>query len=91
MLLYINSKQLERIVDLMSQFLDDARAILERVAQGNGDLPGMKEDVEALKTMLTANTEADAANKASDEEVRTLLLEILNKLAVSTPPAPPPA
>lgn len=48
MLLYINSKQLERIVDLMSQFLDDARAILERVAQGNGDLPGMKGDTAAV-------------------------------------------
>jgi hypothetical protein len=86
-LLLIGNKQLRSI---MSEFLDNARKLLERVAQGNGNDPQVKADVEELKTLVTANSAADAENKASDEEVKTLLNEILEKLA-SAPPADPNA
>jgi hypothetical protein len=89
-LLIVGTKQLNVWERVMSQFLDDARAILERVAQGNADTPQMKTDIAELKGLLTANTAADAENKAGDEEVKTLILEVLNKLAVSTPPEPTP-
>lgn len=87
MIIIISHKHLHRLEKMMSQFLDDARAILERVAQGNAGDPAMKADIEALKTAVTANTDADTANAASDEEVKTLLTEILNKLAAA-PPTP---
>jgi hypothetical protein len=81
MLIIMNNKQFERMTNLMSQFLDDARAILERVAQGNASDPAMKADIADLKAAMNDND-------ASDQEVKTLLTEILNKLAASTPPTP---
>ncbi len=63
----------------MSQFLDDARAILERVAAGNASDPAIKADIETLKAAV-------ASNESSDAEVKVIVTELLNKLAVSTPP-----
>lgn len=79
MFLYINDKQFERIITLMSKFLDNFRAALEKVAQGNADDAETKAAVVALQEQL-------ASNEATDEEQSTAILELTNKLAASTPP-----
>lgn len=69
----------------MSQFLDDFRAALATVANGSADDQATKDAVKQLQDHLLAND-------ASDEEMKTAIMELTNKLAVSTPPAEvPPA
>lgn len=65
----------------MSKFLDDARALLENIANGNADDAAVKADIETLKAAV-------ASNESSDAEVKVIVTELLQKLAVSTPPVP---
>lgn len=75
---------------MASQFLTDARVILERIAVGSPGDPTMRADITTLQEAIITNNAADADNAASDAEVKTLLLEILNRLAEAPAPEPVP-
>lgn len=61
----------------MSQFLDDFRAALEKVAANQPN----QEAINALTERLNSND-------ATDDEQSTAITELVNKLAASTPPTP---
>lgn len=62
----------------MSQFLDDFRAALEKVAAVHPNQAA----IDALTARLNDND-------ATDADQATAILELVNKLAVSTPPVEP--
>ncbi len=70
---------LEELEKIMSEFLDTFRKTLETVAQGGGADPETKAAVVQLKAQL-------ASNDATDQELETAINELVNKLAVLTPP-----
>lgn len=79
MLIWISKRDLKHLECLMSKFLDDFYAALEKVAQGGSTDPETKEAVEKIKAALTAN---DALDKEQSEAIMALV----DKLAESTPP-----
>lgn len=83
LIIIANNKFIKELSNIMSKFLDDFRATLEKVAQGSADDAETKAAVIELKAKL-------ADNDATDAEQSTAILELVNKLAVSTPPAPEP-
>jgi hypothetical protein len=80
MIIFVTKKTLKRMECIMSQFLDDFRAALEKVAVGNGADEETKAAVVELKTKLAENDSLDA-------EQSTAIQELVDKLAASTPPA----
>lgn len=82
-LLIIGNKPIEELSKVMSQFLDDFRAVLQQVANGQAEEEATKAAVQDLQTRLTANELADA-------DRATAIMELTQALANSTPPAPEP-
>lgn len=81
MFIFITHKHLKTLEEMMTKFLDDFRAALEKVAAGNAGDPETKAAVQELKTKL-------AENDATDAEQSTAITELVNKLAASTPSEP---
>lgn len=82
-LFIVGNKQLKTLEAIMSKFLDDFRAALEKVAHGNAMDKETKEAVAKLQAQLDSND-------ATDAEQSTAITELVNKLAESTPPAETP-
>lgn len=80
MIVFISRRTLNRLEKIMSQFLADFRASLEKVAQGGADDAETKQAVADLKTQIEAND-------AMDDEMKTAIMELVSKLAESTPPS----
>ncbi len=75
MFIFISNKHLNQLENIMSKFLDDFRAALEKVAA-----PGPNQAaIDALTARLNDND-------ATDADQSTAINELVNKLAVSTPP-----
>lgn len=68
-------------MSFMSQWLDDTRALIATIAEGNSVDQATKDAVAELKTKMNDNDTSDA-------EVKTAITEILQRLATSTPPTP---
>lgn len=79
MFIWISRRHLKLLENLMSQFLTDFRAALELVAQGRADDDATKAAVAELQAKL-------ASNDATDAEQTTAILELVTKLAESSPP-----
>lgn len=70
----------------MSKFIDEARALIDRIFHGSAEDEATKADVEELRIALEANMKADSENANTIEDVKTIMLEVLNKLAEAQPP-----
>lgn len=79
MIIFIRSKHLDRLEQIMSAFLDDFRTALNQVAQGGPDDAETQQAVAALQAQIDANDSVD-------EEMKTAIMELVNRLAASTPP-----
>ncbi len=75
MLIIIGKKELEKI---MAAFLTEARALIEKIAAGNGSDNETKQAVQELQRKFDENVELDT-------EQSTAILELLQKLANSEP------
>jgi hypothetical protein len=80
-IIFIRNKHLKELSNLMTAFLEEARALLNNVANGAADAAETKEAVKALEVKLTENSDLD-------EEQSTIIKELLEKLAASTPTEP---
>ena len=69
----------------MSEFLENTRALINRIATGSPSDAQMAADLADLKAKYEANAAADAENKVNDEEVKVVFYELLEKLAASKP------
>lgn len=94
-LLIMGNKQLTILEKIMSKFLDDFNAALEKVAVGSAGDPETKAAVAALQKSMTdtiskvaVNDEDDAVTKQAVSELNQAVLALTNKLAESTPPTP---
>lgn len=76
MFIFISKKNLKELECIMSKFLDDFHALLDKVTSTQNDAAAIKE----LQDLLTANTAADAENKATDDEQTQAILELAAKL-----------
>lgn len=79
MFMLISNKHLKTLENIMSKFLDDFHAALATVAAGNAVDQATKDAVAVLNTRMNDNDSSDA-------EFKTAITELVNKLAVSTPP-----
>lgn len=78
MLIFISHRNLKKLEKIMSQFLDDFRAALEKVSVGTPGDPETKAAVAELQAKLTSND-------ATDAEQSTAIMELTEKLANSVP------
>jgi hypothetical protein len=67
----------------MSEFLENARALINRIAVGTPSDETMAADIAALKAGFEENARAVGENKISDDEVKAVFTELLEKLAAS--------
>lgn len=69
---------INQVEKIMSKFLDDALALVDKVATGNADAAETKAAVADLQAKL-------AADEATEAETQQVVTALLNKLAASTP------
>jgi len=72
-----NLQQLEKA---MSAFFDKATSLISTIAQGGGDDQATKDAVAEMQTHITTD-------EATVSELQGVVTSLLEKLAVSTPPA----
>lgn len=84
MFLYIPTKQLERILTMVSEWKKDTDALIEKIAVGNGDDAETKAAVEQLKERVATAEARIVANDEKDEinltEVHEAISAVVNKL-----------
>lgn len=76
----MSNKELKELEKIMSAFTDTANTLIATIAQGGADDQATKDAITALQAHL-------ASDEANEADTQTVVTELLNKLAVSTPPA----